>query len=150
MSFTPIGVIVKLLPNNGAGDVAVFITSAPEFNAFGSSDLIDGTTVTDVSLRFGTIELSEDKNDLTSFSKDECEVATLLLVVLLSVVLVASPNECLPSGTDCCGTLSMDFLLSFCFLTLLSCLKNVERGMVKCIKYNMSLLVYQPFIKFLQ
>lgn len=122
-SLTPIGVIVKLLPNDGAAeDVVDLFVSVPEFAVFASSDLADGMTVTEVSLRFGTIELFEDNNDLTSFIKEECEEATLLeLVALLKVILVASP-------VDCWDAFSMDFLLSFDFLRLPSCLKYVIKG----------------------
>lgn len=125
MSFSPIGVIVKLLPNDGAGDVVDLVTSVPVFEVFVSSDLADGTTVTEVSLRFGTIELLDDSIDLTSFSKDACEVATLfVLAVLVKVVLVVSLAACFTSGNSCCDVFSIDFLLSFDFFTLLSCLKE--------------------------
>lgn len=114
--------MVKLLPNVGA-DAAevVFVASVLEFVSSFFDGFAAGMTVTDVSFRFGTIELFDDSNDFTSLSRDECDVATLLLAVeLLNVVLVASPTDApLTSGTvDCCAALSLDdFLLSFDFLT---------------------------------
>lgn len=112
--------MVKLLPNAGVGDV-VFTGSV---TALVSSDLVEGTTVTDVSLRFGTIELFVDNSDLTSFNKDECEVVVLLVVVLR---VVASLADCFTFGRNDCDAPSTDFLPSFGFLTLFSCLEEQKK-----------------------